>query len=364
MRYTFISILSLCFVFFTQTTHAQANRWYSSDQVARGEVLFQQNCVSCHGSNAEAMPGWQQASGEKSAPPLNGTAHTWHHSMAQLSLTIQQGSKQIGGSMPEFKTKLSEQDTQNIVAYFQSKWPDEIYQPWAEKFPMAATNQLAGANDDITQLLKLRLGTDDVAPATKTDIEGVFQTQLGDKYAYLIEGGRYVFIGDLIDLEQSLNITQISRQDSAKTTLSNIPVSSLVVYPAKGEEKTILNVFTDTSCGYCQKLHKEVGFLQQAGISVHYFPFPRGGSRGPGYADLKSVWCAADQNQAMDIAKGIGSGQLAEGNCDQAEFVDTGFELGQKLGITGTPSLFTVNGTKYNGYVPHTKLIPMLLNEL
>ncbi len=358
MRYFLILALSLSTVFFTRASQAEAGRWYGFEEVSRGEVLFLQNCAACHGKNAEANSGWQQASGEKAAPPLNGSAHTWHHSLEQLSQTIRQGSIQIGGAMPSFKDKLSEQDTSHLIAYFQSKWPDEVYRQWADRFKVAASL------DDVTQLLKLRLGTVDIAPATETGIEGVYQTQFGDKHAYLIEGGRYVFIGDLIDLKLARNITEISRRANIKKTLAKVPLSDLIIFKANGQERTVLNVFTDTSCGYCQKLHKEVGHLLDAGISVHYFPFPRGGSRGPGYRDLKSVWCAADNNEAMDIAKGVSSGELPDGNCEKAASVDRGFALGRKLGINGTPALFSTSGTKFNGYVPYNELIPMLLGEL
>lgn len=370
MKHYLTFILSLSLAFVTQVSQAETGRWYNFDEISQGEVLFLQNCATCHGSNAEAMAGWEQAKGEKSAPPLDGTAHTWHHSLEQLSKTIQQGNVQIGGTMPAFKGEMSEQETSHIIAYFQSKWPDDIYQQWADRFKVVATQekvvatQMVATKEDVTQLLKLRLGNNDIAPATETGIKGVYQTQFGDKYAYLIEGGRYVFIGDLIDLKLARNITEISRKETVKDTLAKVSLSNLIIFPAREQERTVLNVFTDTSCGYCQKLHTEIGYLQDAGISVHYFPFPRGGNRGPGYQDLKSVWCAANSNEAMDIAKGVSSGALPDGNCDRASFVDQGFELGRKLGISGTPALFSSNGTKFNGYVPHKELIPMLLNEL
>ncbi|MCP4429539.1 MAG: thioredoxin fold domain-containing protein [Gammaproteobacteria bacterium] len=355
----------LFFYLFTSANVAMAeSRWFNSDQVNRGEILFQQNCAVCHGLNAEAKPGWEQASGEKSAPPLNGSAHAWHHSMGQLSQTIRQGNIQIGGSMPAFKGKLSEQDIKQVIAFFQSKWPDDVYQQWAGENHVVAGKSVSTIEQDVTQLLKLRLGSNDIASATETEIKGVYQTQFGDKYAYLIEGGRYVFIGDLIDLKQARNITEVSRRSDVKKALAEIPPSDLVIYPARGQERTVLNIFTDTSCAYCQKLHSEIGHLQSAGISVHYFPFPRGSSRGPGYKSLKSVWCAKDGMKAMDIAKGVAEGNLPSGNCERSNLVDRGFELGRKIGITGTPALFSANGTKFNGYVPYNELIPMLLNEL
>lgn len=352
----------ICLFMLSAPTAAQETRWYDASQVDRGQAVFQQNCVSCHGANGEAQTGWKEASGAESAPPLNGSAHTWHHSLKQLKKTIQQGSLQLGGSMPAFEEKLSDQDIDSVIAYFQSLWPEEIYAGWSGKFDVVA--EKTSPADDITRLLKLRLGTNDIRPVTETPLEGVYQTQFGDKIAYLIDGGRYVFIGDLIDLESAQNLTEISRKGIVKDTLDQVPDSEYVVYPAKGVEKTHLNVFTDTSCGYCRKLHKEINHLQDAGISVRYLPFPRGGNRGPGYQDLKSVWCAADPLQAMHIAKGVSDGELIEADCERAILVDKGFEIGRKLGITGTPSLFSAAGTKFNGYVPYNELIPALLGEL
>ena len=126
----------------------------------------------------------------------------------------------------------------------------------------------------------------------------------------------------------------------------------------------MLSVFTDTSCGYCQQLHKEVKFLQEAGISVHYFPYPRGGNRGPGYADLKKVWCADDQRKAMGIAKGAEMGSLASSEtCDSAQYVDDGYLLGNRIGVSGTPALYSSDGGKFNGYVPYQQLIPQLIKQ-
>ena len=218
--------------------------------------------------------------------------------------------------------------------------------------------------EDLTRLLKLRLGTDQVAPPTETGIDGVYMTRFGNKFAYLIEGGRYVFIGDLVDLELARNLTETSRRELVVSELANFGEEKRIIFPAEDEELAVLSVFTDTSCGYCQQLHKEVGYLQEAGISVHYYPFPRGGNRGPGYQDLKKVWCAEDGLEAMSIAKGVETGSLdSSASCDRAAYVDDGYLLGTRIGITGTPALYTSDGTKFNGYVPYQQLIPQLINQ-
>ncbi|MCP4469580.1 MAG: DsbC family protein [Gammaproteobacteria bacterium] len=226
----------------------------------------------------------------------------------------------------------------------------------------------AGANEeapeDMTRLLKLRLGTDQIAAPVATGVEGVYQTRFGNKFAYLIEGGRYVFIGDLVDLKLARNMTEVSRRDLVVEELAGFAEEKQIVYPALEEELAVLNVFTDTSCGYCQQLHKEVKYLQQAGISVHYFPYPRGGNRGPGYSDLKKVWCADDKLAAMSIAKGALAGTLASsGDCASAAHVDDGYVLGNRIGVKGTPALYTSEGVMFNGYVPYQELIPQLINQ-
>jgi thiol:disulfide interchange protein DsbC len=167
----------------------------------------------------------------------------------------------------------------------------------------------------------------------------------------------------MIDLKLAKNLTELSRRDLIVEELASFPDDELVIFRARDVELAVLNVFTDTSCGYCQKLHREVGYLQDAGISVRYFPYPRGGTRGPGYRDLQKVWCAEDRATAMSIAKGTANGRLDSGLCDAAKVVDQGYDLGNRIGVTGTPALFAADGTKFNGYVPYQELIPQLLNN-
>jgi thiol:disulfide interchange protein DsbC len=216
---------------------------------------------------------------------------------------------------------------------------------------------------DITQLLKSRLGGVAVSEPVETPADGIYQTQFGSRFAYLTGNGRYAFIGDMIDLETQVNLTEMSRRDIAKNMISNFAEGDLAVFPAGGKTQKVLNVFTDTSCPYCKKLHEEVPELQRAGIEVRYFPFPRGGARGPGYAELRKVWCGEDLARTMDIAKGIYKGELPAGDCERASIVDQGYALGNRIGVEGTPALFTQDGQKIEGYVPFNQLIPMVLNS-
>lgn len=98
----------------------------------RGAKLYQDNCASCHGAQAEGAPDWQKrgADGKYPAPPLNGTGHAWHHAMAALKATIKRGTIPMGGSMPAWEGKLSDDDINAVIVWIQSRWPDEIYRNW------------------------------------------------------------------------------------------------------------------------------------------------------------------------------------------------------------------------------------------
>lgn len=110
----------------------QVTRKQDAAQLQRGSKLYLQNCTVCHGINAEGSPDWTRpdTSGKYPAPPLNGTGHAWHHPKQALVSTIKHGTQKLGGNMPAWQGKLSDQDIDDIIAWFQSQWPDELYAAW------------------------------------------------------------------------------------------------------------------------------------------------------------------------------------------------------------------------------------------
>ena len=350
-----------------QSFAAETNRWYSDEQVVAGSRLFQQNCAACHGHNAEATADWKKtdANGNYPPPPLNGSAHAWHHDLDLLRRTIREGGAKFGGQMPAFEGQLTSSEIDSVIAFFQAQWPDEIYQRWAQRneateLPSLTDFKLA-REKSITRLLQQRIGNTKIDELRETPLDNVWQAQIGDQYVYLLNDGKFAMTGDLINLENGRNLTQLSRRIDTVETISGFVDDDLVVFSATGETKATLTVFTDTSCPYCQKLHGEINELQAAGITVRYLPYPRGGKQGPGYETLKSVWCAEDRNRAMTEAKNNRYGELPPGNCAQSAMIDRGYRAGNQIGIKGTPALIKSNGEKIEGYLPYGELIPQLL---
>lgn len=102
-------------------------------QVARGEAVYQQHCVECHGVAGKGLPGdWRvrNPDGRYPPPPLDDSAHAWHHPTAVLLEAVRDGSPQGEGNMPAWKGKLTEQQMQDVVAYIKSLWSDQVYRLW------------------------------------------------------------------------------------------------------------------------------------------------------------------------------------------------------------------------------------------
>jgi mono/diheme cytochrome c family protein len=108
------------------------SRWYTADSVSRGGPMFTRLCADCHGKKAQGSFTWRQrgADGKFPPPPLNGTAHAWHHPIRALGSQIKFGAPGGSGTMPGFAQMLSDQDVIDLIAWLQDKWSDEIYAAW------------------------------------------------------------------------------------------------------------------------------------------------------------------------------------------------------------------------------------------
>ena len=105
----------------------------SKISIARGELLYNQYCASCHMSNLSGAKNWKgvDKDGHRKAPPLNGTGHTWHHDDASLHNIIKYGLAKIvknyEGKMIGFGDKINDKQIDSVLSYIKSHWEDQIY---------------------------------------------------------------------------------------------------------------------------------------------------------------------------------------------------------------------------------------------
>ncbi len=110
----------------------RSERWYDPPRIESGGAVYAEHCARCHGARGEATPNWRtrEADGAFPPPPLNGTAHTWHHPFRILAQQIKFGAPGGTGKMPAFQGVLTDEEIINVIAWFQSLWPEEIYRQW------------------------------------------------------------------------------------------------------------------------------------------------------------------------------------------------------------------------------------------
>jgi len=207
--------------------------------------------------------------------------------------------------------------------------------------------------DSITQKLSsLDIETTAVSPSA---IDGLYEVLTSRGIYYVSKNAQFLVHGNIYNLDKQMeNETEKSLTSLRLKQLDKFE-KDMIVYKAD-QEKHVITVFTDTSCGYCQKLHAEMADYNNLGITVRYLAFPRGGLSSSAYNTMVSIWCADDPKAAMSKAK---SRQEVEfKTCENS--VKDQYALGQVFGVSGTPALVLEDGTLQPGYLPAPRLLQLL----
>ena len=208
--------------------------------------------------------------------------------------------------------------------------------------------------------LTAKLGLEVETLAT-TPVAGIAEVITNQGLFYVSYDGDYFFHGKLFSIEK--DVTNLTEESMAKVRVTGMDKFSkdMIIYPAKNE-KHVVTVFTDITCGYCRKLHEQMDEYNEMGITVRYLAYPRAGitdrngNLTQGFQDMRSVWCSDDPNTAMTKAKS-GTG-VAHRICDKP--IEAEFDFGRRVGVNGTPAIMMANGMMLPGYREPKDLIQVL----
>ena len=192
------------------------------------------------------------------------------------------------------------------------------------------------------------------------DASQFFEIIVGTEVVYISQDGRFMLQGDLVDLEQRVNLTESVRGVGRLKLVAGLDEAKMIVFaPEKDKIKHTVTVFTDIDCPYCRKLHDEMALYNDLGIAMRYLAYPRAGVGSKSYDKAVAAWCAKDPKAAMTLAK-AGKVVTEKEIKDCKDPVREHMALVRQLGITGTPALIFEDGTLVPGYVPANRLITML----
>jgi|TARA_B110000881_G_C18305234_1_gene379104 mono/diheme cytochrome c family protein len=136
-----IILILLC-----STSIASANHELEDRNLSAGQILYTNNCASCHGAKLEGQPNWQSlnSDGILPAPPHDATGHTWHHDNELLFEYTKLGGKgalaargitDFNSGMPAFGGVISDEDIWDTLAFIKSTWPEREQDAQASRNP-------------------------------------------------------------------------------------------------------------------------------------------------------------------------------------------------------------------------------------
>jgi len=199
-----------------------------------------------------------------------------------------------------------------------------------------------------------------------TPMFGVYDVLLntGDRL-YMSADGDFFFAGTMYQNRYGEGLVNLTEQGAIKSRLAAMQTPQAQqtwVFPAVGEKKATISVFTDVDCYYCQKLHLEIADINALGIEVRYLAFPRAGLGSPSYQVLVDAWCAENTNEYLTEAKLRSHNKQARQKSPKAceNPVMAHYNLGQEIGVNGTPAIVFESGELLPGYLPANELAKRL----
>jgi len=189
-----------------------------------------------------------------------------------------------------------------------------------------------------------------------TPVPGIYELRHEGAISYVTADAAYIFAGDLYKITGKgdfPNLSEYSRREIRRELVATIPESQMVVFGPADAAHT-LTVFTDVDCTWCRKLHSQIEEYNKLGFRVRYMAYPRSGPDTPSWSKAVSVWCAPDRQDALTRAK---KGEpLPARSCPNAPIAKE-YELGQQIGIEGTPGIVLDDGELIPGYVAPDQLL-------
>ena len=201
----------------------------------------------------------------------------------------------------------------------------------------------------------------DIEYARPSPAPGISEVQIENgPLIYATDDGAYFFLnGDLHQANAmgAVNLTETRRSAARQQQLATVSVDDMVVFAPEGPSRAHITVFTDVTCFYCQKLHREVDQLNAQGVEVRYLAFPRSGIESEGAEKLATAWCADDQQTALtELKAGV---ELPVNMCEDNP-IAAQYELGKEMGVSGTPAIVMSSGELIPGYRPAAALVALL----
>ena len=172
---------------------------------------------------------------------------------------------------------------------------------------------------------------------------------------FVSNDGKYLVNGKIFDVERTIDVTDHAYAGIRKEALAKVPKADRIIFPASNPQH-VVTVFTDVECGYCRRMHQDIAQYNAAGITVEYLAYPRAGMGSADAKMMESVWCSADRKAALTEAKA--GRPVPPKTCNNP--VGKQHDLGELVGLQGTPMVINADGVALPGYMPPADMLRLL----
>lgn len=217
----------------------------------------------------------------------------------------------------------------------------------------ADTDVRVDAVEQLKQALAKSMPNVKPSKISETPVTGLYEVIVGSQVVYMSVDARYMIEGDLFDLKTKRNVSEEAKSVIRLAAIEDLGADKMLVYTPENVKNTI-TVITDIDCPYCRRLHNEIPDYMKNNVEVRYIFMPLKGA-----SDMQktvSVWCADDQQMALNIAKA--GGEVEDKTCNNP--IKDHLKLARTIGVRGTPAIVLENGEMLPGYVPVAKLVAEL----
>jgi thiol:disulfide interchange protein DsbC len=221
---------------------------------------------------------------------------------------------------------------------------------------LSATLSLTACADSVEANIKKTLqkhlgaGTP-IETVAKTPYSGLYEVKIGAEIVYTDAEGKYIFIGRVVEAESSKDLTEARLEEVNKIKFADLPLD-LAAKSVRGNGKRVIAVFEDPNCGYCKRFRKTLSEIND--VTVYTFMYPILGDDSK--IKVKNIWCSADRAKAWDDWMLNAKLPAAAPSSCSAAANDKVIEIGRKLGVSGTPTVFFTDGTRVPGALEAKKL--------
>ena len=213
---------------------------------------------------------------------------------------------------------------------------------------LTATVSLSAFADEasVKKAIEAKLGGNKVTSVTKTPYLGLYEVYADGQIFYTDEKITAILAGSLIDGQNMKNVTAERMQKLTAISFADLPLE-LAFKQVRGDGKRVLATFEDPNCGYCKRLAKDMIKLDNVTLYTFLLPILSPDS----LEKSKRIWCSTDKAKAWNDWMIDGKAPTGRTDCDTTA-IQKSVELGQKLAISGTPTIFFADGTRVPGAMP------------